>query len=175
MTYKEVIAGQIQYLPLWNFGIFCNIFHPYLYDFIVEESMHVKGWLCYIYVEGRFIFMWFEIRVPFHSYACVYSSPIIILWKDHCFINWMLSALWNIESRSICLFWGHFIQFHLNAYVNGSIAKFYMLLLCILTYMTLGNMRLQVWFCVSTLFFFLGVQRKIIWLLKSAFVFFAKF
>ena len=41
--------------------------------------------MCYIYVEGRFNFMWFDIRAPFHSYAGVYSSPIIIFFLSSFF------------------------------------------------------------------------------------------
>ena len=43
MTCKEVPAGESQYSPLLNFGIYYNILRPYLYDFIVRESMHMKG------------------------------------------------------------------------------------------------------------------------------------
>ena len=53
--------GESQYPSLLNFGMYCDILHPYLYDLIVGESMHVKAWLCYMYVEGRYIFMWFDI------------------------------------------------------------------------------------------------------------------
>ena len=37
-------------------------------------------------------------------------------------------------SLEVCVYLGSLMQFHLNAYVNGSITKFDMLLLCILTY-----------------------------------------
>ena len=90
------------------------------------------------------------------------------------FINWMLSAFWNFESRSMCLFGAissDFIQMHMLMVVLQSFTC------CCFAYwhMTLGNVSLQVRFCFSSLFYFLGVQRKIIWLLKSAFVFFAKY
>ena len=59
--------GESQYPSLLNFGMYCDILHPCLYDLIVGASMHMKAWLCSMYVVGRYICMWFDIWVPFHS------------------------------------------------------------------------------------------------------------
>ena len=84
------------------------------------------------------------------------------------FIHWVLSALWNIGHSSMCLFRDiHRISFK-------CICELERLTCCCFLY-RMGNVSLQVWFSFSSSFFFLGLQRKITWLLRSAFVFFAKY
>ena len=84
------------------------------------------------------------------------------------FIHWVLSALWNIGHSSMCLFRDiHRISFK-------CICELESLTCCCFLY-RMGNVSLQVWFSFSSSFFFLGLQRKITWLLRSAFVFFAKY
>ena len=55
---------------------------------------------------------------------------------------------------------GYFIQFHLNAYVNGSIAKFYMLLLCILTYDIGKCATPSLILCFNFVFLFRGTKKN---------------
>ena len=102
--------------------------------------------------------------------------PISSLWRPLAFLAGTLSVSLvecylpcETLSIEVCVYLGvfHPISFKCICVLES-------LTCCCFVY-RLGNVSLQVRFSFSCLFFFLGVQRKIIWLLRSAFVFFAKY
>ena len=102
--------------------------------------------------------------------------PISSLWRPLAFLAVTLSVSFiecylpcETLSIAVCVYLGVFHRISFKC-----ICELERLTCCCFLY-RMGNVSLQVWFSFSSSFFFLGLQRKITWLLRSAFVFFAQY
>ena len=84
MTCKEVPAGESQYSPLLDFGIYYNILRPYLYYFI--ENLCIRRADCVVFMWKEDLFLcglrygsnFIHMHMYTHQFSSFFEKTIVL-------------------------------------------------------------------------------------------------